>query len=70
MKSTRERQERFIASSGKPYALARYAELMLLRHGTSWLTDEQVADIATRDVAQARYSLHLIIRNRKLRSAP
>lgn len=70
--ASRARQERFIASfDGMPgRTLQDGIASCLARHGASWLTDEQLADITDHLVGEARFSQRLRVRNRQhLRSA-
>jgi hypothetical protein len=65
--ATRERQESFIKSfDGLPLrTLKDGISNCLLRHGSSWLTDEQIAEITADLVEQARFSQRLRVRNRR-----
>lgn len=65
--STRQRQERFIREfEYAPHnrSVEDYISRRLGRHGLSWLTDEQIADIASDMVERERLSHGLLIRNR------
>lgn len=65
--ATRERQERFIKSFDRTPGSTLDAGISrcLSRHGWSWLTDEQIADIAADMVSKERASQHLTLRNRR-----
>jgi hypothetical protein len=65
--ATRERQMRFIADfDGMPGRTLRDGiAACLARHGATWLTDEQIADITESLVADARFSQRLRVRNRQ-----
>ena len=64
--ATRERKERFIESfKDVPFRDAEaLVEKRFRRHGLSWLTDEQLAQITADLVDDARFSQRLRIRNR------
>ena len=64
--TTRERQERFIASFDGVQGLDFDATLdrILRRRGLSWLTDEQMADVASEMAGRARSDQQMRVRNR------
>lgn len=64
--TTRERQERFMASFDGVQGLDWSAALdrLLARRGLSFFTDEQIAEIADNMVERARLSQRLRVRNR------
>lgn len=64
--ATRQRQERFARSFDGVQGLDWSAALdrLLSRHGLSWLTDEQMAEITSEMVGRARFSQRLRIQNR------
>jgi hypothetical protein len=64
--TTRERQQRFIKSFDRNPGSTLDDGIgdCLRRYGLSWLTDEQVADIASLTVENARFSQRLRVRNR------
>jgi hypothetical protein len=65
--ASRERKERFIKSFGDLPMTTAISEVTrhLLRHGLSWLTDEQISDMTSSKVDSARFSQRLRLRNRK-----
>jgi hypothetical protein len=68
--ASRERKERFIKSFGDLPMTTAISEVTkhLLRHGLSWLTDEQISDVTSSRLDSARISQRLRIRNRKVLS--
>lgn len=64
MNATRERKLQFINSFGYN-ALERAVVEMLRRKEAPWLTDDQIDDIASKMVDDARFTHHLSIRNRR-----
>lgn len=69
--TTRERQERFIKSFDR-YPGSTLDDAIgdcLRRHGTAWLTDEQIEEITSRTVDSARFSQRLRVRNRRASEA-
>lgn len=67
--ATRERQERFIRDiehAPSQRSIEDYISRRLSRHGLSWLTDEQIADITTDVVDRERFSQRLRISNRAI----
>ena len=70
MKAPRERQERFMNDFGrKGQATAEAAIEMLRKHGTAWLTDEQMDQIVSWQVRRWRFAERLSRRNRNRRVA-
>jgi len=63
MMATRDRKIAFIEDAGYG-ALERAVVSALRRNGADWLTDEQVSELASREVADARFRQHLNMRNR------
>ena len=61
--STRERKIEFIRSCGHN-ALEKAASEMLRRKEASWLTDEQIDEITSQLVSDARYWQHHAMRER------
>lgn len=64
MNATRERKLQFINSFGR-YALIDAVSEMVRRKEAPWLTDEQIDDIASKMVEDARITQRMNIRNRR-----
>ncbi len=64
MKATREKQERFMDSFGRSETVNQVA-LFLRRHGPSWLTDEQMDQVVSNTVSEARFTNRIKRRNRR-----
>ena len=64
MNATRERKLQFINSFGR-YALRDAVAEMVRRKEAPWLTDEQIDDVASKMVEDARITHRMNIRNRR-----
>lgn len=64
MNATREKKLKFIRSFG-PYALEQAVTKMLDRKEAPWLTDEQIDDITSQMVSDARWTQHHDMRERE-----
>lgn len=64
MTATRKRKLEFIRSFGI-FALEQAVTQMLSRKEAPWLTDEQIDDITSQMVSDARYTQHYNMRERR-----
>jgi hypothetical protein len=67
MAASRKRQVEFLRSFGDS-ALIDAVAAMVRRHGPDWLTDEQLSEVVSKQVADARWSARNTRRNRRIAS--
>ncbi|WEK50354.1 MAG: hypothetical protein P0Y66_22375 [Candidatus Kaistia colombiensis] len=67
MAASRKRQVEFMRSFGDG-ALMDAVAAMIRRHGPNWLTDEQIAEVVSQQVSDARWTARNTRRNRRLSS--
>ncbi|RWX78299.1 hypothetical protein EPK99_06630 [Neorhizobium lilium] len=65
MTATRQKKLEYIRSFG-PYALDQAVTAMLARKESNWLTDDQIDDITSQMVSDARWTQHHNMREREL----
>ncbi|WP_029073543.1 hypothetical protein [Kaistia adipata] len=67
MAASRKRQVEFMRSFGDS-ALTDAVAAMIRRHGPDWLTDEQLSEVVSKQVADARWTARNTRRNRRIAS--